>query len=363
MMESEPFRGLIFHCLVSILFFVFPLPNAAGEISGQPCPQLDEQDGYLDDIQHYRDWYCEDLLLPEVAGTDFNVRLRWNRPDLNSRATVLWLGSGNGMRPFADFDKGIAHASDPRPIRTRLDENEQIRSIEIQFLNPVENNNDPEVSGGYWATPRQGYLKAAIAYQQVVDFLHQPDVGLVQGDWLTQVGFSNGATILAFALAYLDANRYHSHMVFISGPFAVDILKECHAPDFFAYTGIRNDFPDVLPGSEIRRLLSAWNGWNDCADIWFTDFRRSLLGFLAQRSFPDTEIDVIVGTHDGFGKWLLNSNARWFAAISAYKKFHYSNDDVPHDVFGSHPGTDTLLFNRIRRPPDAKIFSWNNSVR
>jgi hypothetical protein len=320
--------------------------DAYGETAGQPCEQLDrpvpgQPYGYIG-------WRCQDLLLPTIAGTDYQVRLRWNRAGLASRASVVWLAGGNGSEPYSRIDTGLGAPGETLPLRVRLDQEAQIRSIEPQFINPA----DGDDTGGYWAAPRQGYLKAAIAYQQILNYLQQSDVDLLQGRWLTQVGSSNGATLIAFTLAYLEAGAYSPRVILISGPFTVDILRECRDPGFIAYSG--DDTVTAIrrvTGSEIRRLLSIWNGWPDCASQWFIDWRRSLFGFLAEQSFPNTEVEIVMGADDEFGPWILNSNELWYDAIDARSKRRTVIAGIDHDLFGKSAATEALLFDLISREP------------
>jgi hypothetical protein len=327
------------------------LPTHA-EIAGLPCQQLDAQDGPLPQPYPYAGWHCRDITLVNVDGSDFDIRLRWNRAGLASRATVTWLAGGDGRTPHAGFETGVAGSADPRTLRSRLDQDRNIRSIEIQFLNPPDNSNDnPDKFGGYWAAPRAGYLKAARAYRQALAYLRRADIGLIQGDWLTQVGSSNGATVVAFSLAYLGAGNDSARVVFVSGPFVADIQRECRDPGFSAYTGINDQVPDSVPGAEIRRLLSFWNGWPDCADAQLIDERRSLLGPQAQMNFAWTEIAVVLGAADAFSPWLQQSNGYWYDTISAFSKQRIISTGPGHDVFGDNVSTETLLFDLISRQP------------
>lgn len=325
------------YLLFFILFALFVINPAYSELSGQPCIEAE-----------YSGWRCHQLTLTTIENTNFSVRLRWNRPSQNNLATVVWLAGGNGSKPHSQIDSGIAGAADPRSIRTKLDQDKQIRSIEIQFLNPPDTG---DASGGYWAAPRQGYLKAAQAYQQTLDYLRRSDINLVQGEWLTQVGSSNGATVLAFTLAYLNAADYSSRMVLVSGPFVVDILRECSDPGFIAYTGHNDTVNHAISGSDIRALLSLWNGWPDCAALNSVEPRRSTLGPLAQQNFPDTEIAVVMGLADAFAPWILRSNDYWYNVITAHDKQRFLVDNVDHDVFAANAATDLLLFDLISRTP------------
>lgn len=335
--------------LAAIGVFTWCLSCAvASEISGQPCERLDLSESY-------RGWRCEDIVPPAVEGTDYRVRLRWNRPGQSSLATVVWLAGGDGSTPHAEFDTGLGGVVDARPIRDKLDRDERIRSVEVQFLNPSEGNVVGfDVLGGYWASPRTGYLKAARAFREVLAILHRPQTGLLQGDWLTLAGSSNGATIIAYLLAFLQGDAYAERIVMISGPFAVKQLYACNDPSYVAYTGI-NDAPAAqnpvhYSGAQIRTLLSAWNG-GDCTRVLFSGKWRSTFHVGAQRHFPTSDISVIMGGADEFGPWILRSNAYWYDHISAARKTRIVLDNVAHQAFGVSEAADAAIFQALRAIP------------
>lgn len=333
---------------------------AGAEPAGEDCILKDQETGEVN--FDYAGWRCLDILLPVIEGTVFEVRLRWNRPAMQNLATVVWLAGGDGRKPHAEIDTGVTQAPDPRPIRDRLDQDNDIRSIEVQFRNPQTELPVAhfDAFGGYWAPPRSGYLKAAFAYDRVLQYLDSEPIDLIQGRWLTLAGGSNGATIIAFALAYLDADLYADRIVFVSGPFLVDILRECGDPSFSAYTGINdrtwNRGREQVAGKTIRALLSAWNGWPDCSDPNLDAGRRSTLGLFAERNFRNTDIAVIMGAEDAFGPWILQSNAFWFDSISARSKTRLLIPAVGHDVFGadaplSNAAPDNTVYEALRKPP------------
>jgi hypothetical protein len=327
------------------------LPWAAdAELTGVPCADLDAQEAPLASTYPYQDWRCQDLVVP---GTNYRLRVRWNRPGLASQASALWLAGGNGSKAQAEIDLGVAGAPDPRPIRDRLDQDHAIRSIEVQFLTAPDSLAPYDVAGGYWAPPRRGFLKPAQAYLAVVDYLRAPAVDLIQGEWLTQVASSNGATIIAFALAYLGAERYFDRIVFVSGPFLGDTYRECADPGFVAYTGINDNVSGKETGAGIRNMISFVNGWTDCADPALDFTRRSALDAGAQRDFPNTEIAVIMGADDEFGPWILRSNEYWFDSITARQQWRSVVPNTNHDAFTASAASAELIYSATHTAPGA----------
>lgn len=327
------------------LFFLLP---AKAELMGQPCIELDGADHDMGEPYPYQTWQCFDLALAPIDGTVFQVRLRWNLSAQPILATVVWLAGANGDLPHAVIEPGVTGAADERSLRERFAQDYGIRSIELQFLNARESETG---LGGYWAAPRRGYLKPAQAYLATIEFLLKTEIDLIQGEWWTQVAISNGATTVAFALAYLNADELLEKTVLLSGPFLANIKRECSDPDFVAYIGRQQERADAIAASIIWNFISAYNGWNDCRQPLQSNFQdRELLSLEAQRNFGH-ELTVITGAEDEYGPWLLASNVYWYQRITANLQSRVVLPEVPHGLIGYDSATEALLLKHILWPP------------
>ena len=336
--------------IIFLLFWLGYQLIAYAELNGQACLQLDNPSVVSD--YPYANWRCQDITIPEIENTVFHIRLRWNRPNQANTATVVWLGGGDGSLAHADFDHGVIGADDTRSLRQHLDEDFAIRSIELQFLNPPDDSS----LGGYWAAPRVGYLKPARGVMAALDYLMTTEVVLLQGQWLTAVGSSNGSAIWSFALAYLGADQILDRVVMISGPFLGAPLRECQDPDFIAYIGqndIQNDgLVNRIPSAQLRTMISSYNGWSDCREAGLSEVQRSALGVGAQRHFPTTDISVFIGAREEFSPWLENSNRYWYGAITARNKAYTLLENGIHNLWSVDVTIHDLLTQGIAQPPE-----------
>jgi len=325
------------------------------EAQGVPCLALDAQDGAVARVPYpYTDWRCEDIQITDNEGGHFDIRLRWNRPGLASRASLVWLAGGDGRQSHGEFEQGVVGAADSRSLRTRLAEDAAIRSVEIQFLNhPPGQPVLADVPGlwGYWSAPQAGYPRVARVYRMVLERLHQAPMNLLSGDWTTLVGSSNGATVVGFALAYENIDGLVDRAVFISGPFLADVGRECRDPGYPAYMGVNDGRAGQIPGDTIRGLVSAWNGWQDCRNPGLDLWGRSLLDPGAQRDFPELDVAVLMGETDIYGAWILASNQLWFQAIEAQSKSRVVVSALGHEPWGISRASQELLYQQLRRPP------------
>lgn len=352
--ELRDRNGAAGQALVSIQQVTQPR-TAATELSGVPCESLDLADGAVTSRPYpYDGWRCHDTVVLNDNGDPFDIRLRWNRPGMTSQATLVWLAGVDGRRPHGDFERGVVGAADSRSLRARLAEDDAIRSLEIQFLNhPPGQPVLAEAPGfwGYWSGTRRGYPAVARVYRRVLDFLQLGGVDLIRGGWTTLVGSSNGATVTAFALAYEDADTLAGRAVLLSGPFLVDVGRECMDPGYPAYMGINDGVPGKILGDTVRALVSGWNGWIDCRNPGLDRAGRSLLDPGARRSFPDLDIAVVMGAEDTYGPWILASNRLWFDAVSARHRTRVVVPGLPHEVWGVSVESEDVLYQALRRPP------------
>lgn len=342
--------------------------SPATELTGVPCLTLDRQDGAVASEPYpYADWRCQDSLVASDDGGSYRIRLRWNRPGLVSRATLVWLAGEDGRRAHGDFEQGVAGAADDRPLRRRLAEDEEIRSVEVQFIDhPPGQPVLATAPGfwGYWSGERRGYPRVASAYREALSHLHQPGLNLVRGDWTTLVGSSNGATVTAFALAYQDADLLADRVVLFSGPFLTDLGRECRDPGYPAYMGINDGIPGRITGDSIRALVSAWNGWMDCRDGGLDLSGRSLLDPGSRRDYPGLDIALVLGGEDAYGPWLLESSRLWYEAIQARSRSRVVVPGLAHDLWGGSVQTENLLYETLRQAPTALAgMEWADTVR
>lgn len=295
-------------------------------------------------------------------GVDFKVMIRWNLPDQAPQASTLWVMGNNGAGTFRAAYNGEL-------IQDKLAQLDQIRSVEVEFIDPPDNG-DPN-TGGYFRSPRKGYPAAAKVYAEVVHELQTK--GIAAGSWLTHIGISNGSMIGVTALAHHQLGGSVKRYILLGGPFAAHLGPECTDPTFYAFMG------NITAGPNMRQLQDLWNGWSAgkyCESGLATAMpsydSRSLLGGSSTSSYPDVALTVLIGDADDFGPWILASNDNWYNLVSAGSMRRYVLAGVKHLPLGQTgvPLTPSIqraidtVYEHAKRPPlqepDAKatlIFS------
>lgn len=199
--------------------------------SAKDKKKLYQQHYYQNYYQQYSgmDWRCAELgYRPETGSTtEYHAIVRWNRHSQPVNATTFWLTGDDGRATWSEFDPVFN-------IRKQLSEKDHIRSIEVQFVNKPAQKKPGDIYGGYLAQPQQGFKIPASIYHQLVTELTQ-HYYLTQGKWTTHVGHSNGANLIAFAMAYHQTGKFIHKAVLLNGPFLSDLGRQCEDPEYPGY--------------------------------------------------------------------------------------------------------------------------------
>lgn len=267
----------------------------------------------------YRGWKCLKRTLRTGEGLDYSVELRWNRDAVASVGSVVWVLGNNGKGSFREYGAGQGAAA-----QDQLDQLDSVRSIEIDFTDPIVNGE--ESSGGYWRH-FGGYRSAASAYLAALEFV--VGTGIAQGNFLNHVGGSNGTMVAAYALANLGAARYLNRVIFHAGPFISDVSLACR-PDHWA--GF--DRSPLMKGL-IQQLMGLWaTGQRSQDPCALAQDRLSVLRSGVKR-YPQLGVHVVMGQKEeteGFGPWILDSNLEWFHSIEAAQKTRVVRADLGHEM-------------------------------
>ncbi len=274
---------------------------------------------------------CLDHVIRTSEGKNYKVRILWNRPMVESRGSVI-IGSGG-------TSAGKLLADPPhRLIHDRLDAEDQVRSIFIEFVDDATDPNEP-FSGGIWANAG-GYASAGRAFNDTVRYVI--DQKITRGTFLNYSGASNGSMLMAHAMSHFALDQYFSRVLLQMGPSMPSLAEACDrsnpASIYAANTPDQQAF--------LFRLFNLWSSGlkrtSICADIG--NDRMSILG--ARRSYPGTHVHVIMGGLEGkvgLGNFGPRSNLIWMNRISAKSKMRIDRPDMAHN----YPYSDMRRFLRL----------------
>jgi len=288
----------------------------------------------------YSGWKCYPTTVISAEGRPYNIEFRWNHLRQSAEGTAVWVLGNNGTGSFRGSDARAAQIQDD------LDKQDNIRTIEIAFTDPVPA--DFQFAGGYWSTPN-GYRSAAGAYMAALDHLHAK--GLVHGKFLNHVGGSNGTMVAAYALAHLNAEKYLDRVVFHAGPFIPDFTKACDSNYWASFS----KSPQQL--TFIKQLWGHWMAGDKTKDPCTAggpDRSSTLKG--GKNIFPTTAVHVVMGALEattGFGPWMLLSNLDWYSQIVAPEKSRIVRSDIGHEMSWSD------IRDYLKRPPPQPLVLQN----
>ncbi len=262
---------------------------------------------------------CLNTSVTTEEGLTYKVQIKWSRPNIDSRGSVLMAIGGNGG------GLGVETRSDPpsRYVLDKLSQVDQVRVIQLDFV-------DPPATGASWSgyfTHTGGYRSAAQAFVAAVKLIKEKQI--IRGSFLNYLGGSNATMIASYAMTYFGLDKTFDRVVLQMGPFLPSLQSACNQNSFDSFY---KNTPDQL--NLVFQLLGSWrygnSNQNVCLDI--NDDRMSVLGPV--RSFPNTHVHVIVGALEvqhGFGAFILNSNEVWFNSISAKSKERMIRPEMGHN--------------------------------
>ena len=297
-------------------------PNfqASDFISGKKETALAQQLYPCADVG-YTGFNCINKVLTTKEGRNYNVTFRWNRINGNSAGTSIWVLGGNGRGKWRDIGPAAVTVQDT------LDQTYQIRTVEIEFTDaPVLN----EVDGGYWKHGG-GYYSAALAYMEAVAYV---TANLKVGQFMNHVGGSNGTMVAAFALSHFDAGAYVNRFVLHAGPFLPSLGDACDPNHFASFATSYVENPSIY--NTIKSYLGTWSYKDPNGEVCKSEMipRMSVLTG-AKSSYPNNAIHVVMGAKEkteGFGPWIIESNAQWFSQVQAAEKTRQVLPNLGHEM-------------------------------
>lgn len=263
----------------------------------------------------YAKFNCLDKVLTTAEGLSYKVTFRWNRVDQDSVGTVIWVLGGQGTGKWRTYPQA-------GPIQDDLADNNQIRSVEIDFNDPAGAKGD----GGYWVHGG-GYYSAALAYMEAVGYV---TANLKTGQFMNHVGGSNGTTVPAFALSHFDAGKYVDRFIFHAGPFLPSLTDACNNNHFASFSK-----SPAMYGT-IMSFLGSWAFKNSAQNVCQSNVssRLSVLDG-AKKSYPNNGIHVVMGDKErteGFGPWIIESNLQWYSQVEAAEKTRKVSASIGHEM-------------------------------
>lgn len=261
-------------------------------------------------------WKCLNTVVINADGDAYKVLIKWSRPNVESKATVL-VGVGGA---------GVGESRDDPPSKLMMDklaDIDHIRVIAIEFMDPPSSSTN---WGGFFVH-NGAYKSAGSAFAETIKFI--VDQQIVRGSYMNYLGGSNASTVAAYAMSNFGTDQYFDRVVFQMGPFIPNLKTACdpHSPSSIFINS---------PGqqSSVFSLINNWRygdaNHSICSDQ--SDDRISIIG--NKTFFPNTHVHVIMGELEerlGFGPWILSSNLEWFNAISGKSKSRIIRPGIGHN--------------------------------
>jgi hypothetical protein len=261
---------------------------------------------------------CLNTSVVTSEGLSYKVRIKWSRPNVDSKGSVFIAIGGSG-----GADTQIRDNPPSKFFIDKLTNVDQLRVIDVEFVDKPINSN---YWGGYFVHAG-GYKSASLAFAEVVKLI--VDKQIVRGKFLNYLGGSNASMVAAYSMSYFGTDQYFDRVVLQMGPFLANLKSSCaqNSSDSFY-----KNKPDQQ--TTVLQLLGSWRFGNPnqsvCSDL--TNDRMSTLGPVL--SFPYTHVHTIIGaleTDYGFGQFMLNSNEVWFNSISAKTKLRIVRPEMAHN--------------------------------
>lgn len=262
---------------------------------------------------------CLNTTVVTEEGQAYKVQIKWSRPNMDSKGSVLMAVGGSGGGP------GVETRNDPpsRFVLEKLSQIDQVRVIQLDFV-------DPQAAGastsGYF-THAGGYRSAAQAFVAAVKLIKEKQI--IRGNFLNYLGGSNATMVASYAMTHFGLDKTFDRVVLQMGPFLPSLQSACNPNSTDSF--YKNN-PDQV--NLVFQLLNNWRygnpNQNICSDL--SNDRMSVLGPV--RIFPNTHVHVIVGALEvqhGFGAFILNSNEVWFNSITAKSKERIIRPEIGHN--------------------------------
>ena len=159
---------------------------------------------------------CLNTTVVTTEGLSYKVRIKWSRPNLDSKGSVFIAIGGSGG--------GATQTREDPPSKYFIDKLttvDQLRVIEVEFIDTPVNSN---YWGGYFVHAG-GYKSASLAFDAVVKLI--VDKQIVRGQFLNYLGGSNASMIAAYSMSYFGTDKYFDRVVLQMGPFLANLRHSC----------------------------------------------------------------------------------------------------------------------------------------
>lgn len=292
---------------------------------GSPCTR----DGY-------NGWNCWQTTVVSQENITYQIELRWNRINKSSVGTVISAVGGNGTGASRENTSipGI------RKFMDELDQLDQIRMVEIDFLDP---SNNGVKAGGYFKSPT-GYYAAASAFLASVELIFAK--GLADGTFVNYFGGSNATMVAAYAMSHFGADRFFDRVLFQIGPFIPNLQHACDPNHWASFHRSPAQY------GFIKELVNSWSTGDQNTDVCTKmNPDRVSIAKTSRVRFPKTAVHVVVGLDEvtqGFGPWILESNLEWYENVEAPEKTRVGIPGLGHSV-----DWDQTRIYLNKRPPAA----------
>ncbi len=266
-------------------------------------------------------WKCLKTILTTYDGKQYNVLLKWTRPNQKSVATIF-LGLG-GDATYEPINDPLQRAL----FTNQLGELDGIRTVSLQMIDPPPPGQE---QGGYWIYGG-GYHNLGQIF--MAGYALAIKHNLIQGQYTNYYGGSNGTMMLASAMARYNADIFFDRVVFQAGPFLPNLKNACnkHSKSSFYRS----------PLDKAKFVINIMSIWSfifpekyDLCDPGTPD-NMSLLRADSKTNYPNTIFHVVMGAKevtDPFGQWILDSNEEWYNSITAKSKERMVRSYVGHDT-------------------------------
>lgn len=265
-------------------------------------------------------WKCLKTKITTYDGKDYNILLKWTRPNKKSTGTIfLGFGGDGNYEPINDHLQ--------QTLFNQLDELDGMRTISLQMIDPAPPG---QTQSGYWIYGG-GYHNLGQIFMAAYAVAIKNN--LVHGQFTNYYGGSNGSMLLASAMARYNADMFFDRVVFQAGPFLPNLKNACNK---HSKSSFYRSPPEVA--KFVINIMSVWSfifpEKHDLCDPAIPD-NMSLLRADSKTNYPNTIFHVVMGAKevtDPFGQWILDSNEEWYNSIKAKSKERIVRPYVGHDT-------------------------------
>lgn len=245
-------------------------------------------------------------------GSNYDVQIAWNLPSQTVRGSFLWVSGEGGLLM-------LRMNAAAKTVQNDLATTYGIRTVETKWISPA----------GYHVFPSNGTTNISEVYMDVLEYLIAQGIMTgVRG----HMGVSGGSQIAADALGYHDGSVLLNGVVLAGGPIFVDTETECTVPGDPIYANnIQRDKIDLYNYKDLGSQPCSVNDPNPSPPYAC----RSTLGPLAETSFPDEAIHLVIGTDES--DWIKATSTMYFGTVHGLA-LTYDQPVAPHNVFETTAG-------------------------